>query len=223
MIETPKDAAKRLAMPVLSKGFIPQGLYRYTNLTGEPIYWRIRAKHPNGEKWIRPMHANGNGYELGEPSFPAGRKPLYALHRVAKNPDAQVWITEGEQKAEALNKLGLLATTSGGAQSADSTDWTQLRNRNVIIWPDHDLAGRDYAGNVAAVLIGLGCRVSCVQVEQLGLAESGDVIDWLALHPNATAAGIQALPIVAAKTADISRTSTKRNERNSARFRRPLA
>src|SRR5688572_24838630 len=69
MTETPQAAARRLATPALSQGFKPQALHTYTNEEGQPLFWRIRARRPNGEKWIRPMRLNGNGYELGEPKF----------------------------------------------------------------------------------------------------------------------------------------------------------
>ena len=81
------------------------------------------------------MKLNGQVYELAEPKFSDG-KPLYGLHRIAGNPDAEVWIVEGEQKADALNKLGLVATTSGGATSAEPADWQPLSGRTVRIWPD---------------------------------------------------------------------------------------
>ena len=132
MSETAKEAAKRLAGPTLAKGFKPVALHTYTDREGEPLYWRIRAKHPGtGEKWIRPMKLNGHGFEMGEPKF-EGAKPLYTLNVIANNPDALVWIVEGEQKADTLNKLGLVATTSGGATSAESADWDPLRGRQDI-------------------------------------------------------------------------------------------
>ena len=46
MTETLKEAAKRLAGPMLDKGFKPTGLHTYTNEKGESLYWRIRCKHP---------------------------------------------------------------------------------------------------------------------------------------------------------------------------------
>lgn len=195
MTETAKQAAKRLAGPMLNKGFKPVALHTYTDTEGETIYWRIRAKHPDtGEKWIRPMKLNGAGFELGEPKFENG-KPLYALHRVASNPAAAVWIVEGEGKADVLNKLGLVATTSGGATSADSADWESLRNRTVIIWPDNDDPGKAYAGEVANILLGMGCAVSCVDVDKLGLGKGDDVMEWLAAHPGAAGGDIEALPM----------------------------
>ena len=59
----------------------------------EPIYHRIRLKHPDGRKWIRPMHLNGAGFKLGEPQHPPKGKPLYALDRITANPDAVVSVT----------------------------------------------------------------------------------------------------------------------------------
>jgi len=105
MAETLQQAARRLAAAAIRDGFKPQALHEYRDGQGAPIYWRIRLRHSDGRKWIRPMYVNGNGYELGEPEFPNGKKPLYALDRVAANPDAVVWVLEGEQKADTLNRL----------------------------------------------------------------------------------------------------------------------
>lgn len=200
MIETYKEAAKRLARPMLDKGFKPTAIHTYTNPDGSTIYYRIRCKHPDtAEKWIRPMKFTGQGYELGEPKFPDG-KPLYALHRLASNPDVDVWIVEGEQKADALNKRGLVATTSGGATSADGADFDPLRGRTCRIWPDNDDPGKAYAGEVANILLGMGCTVSCIDVDKLGLGIGEDVIEWLAAHPEATGGDIEALPMLAANS-----------------------
>ncbi|TBR14273.1 MAG: DUF3987 domain-containing protein [Rugosibacter sp.] len=200
MIETHKEAAKRLARPMLDKGFKPIALHTYTSTDGSPLYYRIRCKHPDtAEKWIRPMKFIGQGYELGEPKFPDG-KPLYALHRLTSNPDAVVWIAEGEPKVDALNKLGLVATTSGGATSADGADFNPLRGRTCRIWPDNDDPGKAYAGEVANILLGMGCTVSCIDVDKLGLGIGEDVIEWLAAHPEATGGDIEALPMLAANS-----------------------
>ncbi len=196
MSETPKEAAKRLAGPILRKGFRPAALHAYTDEKGEPLYWRIRAKHPDtGEKWIRPMHVNGRGFEIGEPKCPDG-KPLYGLHRIVSNPDAVIWITEGEQKADALNKLGLVATTTGGATSAGTADWRPLRGRACTIWPDNDKPGKAYAGEVASILLGMGCEVQCVAVGNIELAEGEDVIQWLEAHPGASRSDLEGLPML---------------------------
>ena len=68
MTEAPKEAARRFAESMIKNGFEPVALHTYTDAERKPIYWRIRLKHPDtGDKWIRPMKLNGQGYELAEP------------------------------------------------------------------------------------------------------------------------------------------------------------
>ena len=196
------NAAHTYAKKSLDGGFKPQALHTYTDADGSPLFWRIRLKHPETkEKWIRPMSRVGGHFALSEPTFENG-KPVYGLHHVVSNPAATVWIVEGEQKADALNRLGLVATTSGAATSAASADWQPLRGRTVWIWPDNDDPGRGYAGEVASILLDMGCAVSCVDADKLGLGIGDDVIEWLAAHPGAAVGDIEALPIMAGDLSD---------------------
>lgn len=194
MTETAKDAARRLAAPMLNKGFKPEALHHYRNAAGEVLFSRIRLKHPTTrEKWIRPMHLNGNGHVLGEPKID-GAKPIYNLHRLARSPGAPVFIVEGEKAADALTLAGVVATTSGGAESADRADWQPLKGRDCIIWRDRDEAGAKYAQDVAGILTPLGCSIFRLDVDALDLPEKGDAADWMAAHPKAKAADVLALP-----------------------------
>ncbi len=196
MSETPQQAARRLAAGAMRDGFKPQALHEYTDADDTPLHWRIRLKNPDtGDKWIRPMKLNGEGYALGEPDYPEG-KPLYRLHDLATRPEDPVIVCEGEWCADALAKTGALATTSGAADSAGKTDWRALAGRSVTIWPDNDEAGRRYGDAVAAALRALGCMVFIIDVAALNLPPKGDAVDWLMLHPDATTAGIAALSIV---------------------------
>ena len=179
---------------MIDKGYRPKALHCYTARDGTPIYWRIRLKHPGtGEKWVRPMYANGEGYKLAEPDFD-GKKPIYRLHEVAvADPALPVWWVEGEQKADALAGLGLAATTAGSATSDDGCDLEPLRGRRAVIWPDNDDPGRQHAQRVATKLTAIGCTVEIIDLAPQALGEHGDVIDYLAEHPDATAADLEAL------------------------------
>lgn len=192
--ETPQEAARRLSAGAISKGFKPEALHAYTDPNGTPLYYRIRLKHPEtGEKWIRPLRRDGNGYKLGEPEFTDG-KPLYRQHDLATRLDDPVEIVEGEWCADALTKIGALATSSGGADSAGKADWRLLAGRVIRIWPDNDEAGQRYALAVTEELLALGCTVFRVDVALLDLPPKGDVMDWLASNPNATMADIALIP-----------------------------
>ncbi len=194
---SPKDAARQIAGKAIAKGYKPEGLFEYQDADGQPLFWRIRAKHPQtGDKWIRPMFRDGSEYAVGEPKASANGKPLYRLPELANAPaDARIIVVEGEPKVDALLKLGLIATTSGSCSSADAADWTPLEGHSCTIWPDHDDAGRKYAEAVASRLRALGCDVAILDVSKLGLPNKGDVVDWLRQHPESTADDVLALPM----------------------------
>ena len=156
---------------------------------------RIRFDHPTKRKEYRPIHWDGTHYVASEPPAPANGKPLYRLPELlAADPAALVWIVEGEKCADALAALGILATTSGACKSASRADFLPLRGRHCLIWRDNDEAGAAYADEVAPILGGLGCNVEVIDVAALGLDDKGDAVDWLVMHPEATAADVLALP-----------------------------
>lgn len=197
-IEAPnaQAAAWRMAEGVLRKGYEFVALHTYTDIAGNPLYWRARAKHPKtGEKWIRPLYLTAKGYAMGEPEPASGAgKPLYRLDELAQSEaDEVVFVTEGELKADHLGDLGLTATTSGSADSAAKADWSVLAGRDVRIWPDHDEAGERYAQAVKLALEGIARTVEVLDVEALGLPQKGDAVDWLAERPAAKAEDVLAL------------------------------
>jgi hypothetical protein len=203
MSETPKEAARRLAAKKISDGFKPEALHEYHNADGNIAYWRIRLKHPNGDKWIRPMYRNGRGFELGEPDFANG-KPLYRLPDLIARSYEVVQFVEGEWNVDHLAHRGVLATTSGSAESAKHADFKPLANRRVNIWPDNDEAGLRYAREVAKKLLALGATVQLVDISKLNLPPKGDCVDWLKAHPEATTANLDKLPMVPYAKADNS-------------------
>ncbi|MGH8584636.1 MAG: AAA family ATPase [Gammaproteobacteria bacterium] len=197
--EAPQQAARRQSASAIRDGYVPEALHAYTYPAGGVWYWRIRLKNPHtGEKWIRPMRLNGAGLELGEPDFPDG-KPIYRLHDLTGRPGHRVIVVEGEWCADRLADRGLLATTSGAADSATKADWRPLTGRDVTIWPDNDEAGRRYADAVVGALLALECTVRVIDVDAVGLPPKADAVDWLKVNPAATAAEIAALPCVEAR------------------------
>lgn len=203
-IDTQAKAYARgeLTKYLIDDGYKPTGFHTYTDATGLPIYWKVRLRHDTKGKTLRAfarndgrIHSKTNQPYQGqfmpcEPSnawqaiYPQGngKKPLYRLRELSSNSCELVFIVEGEQKADALAKLGLIATTSGGSNSPSATDWQVLAGRKVRLWRDYDDAGAKYQNEVKTVLESLGCDVSVVDVDALGLPVKGDVIDWLAMR-----------------------------------------
>ena len=198
-----KTAANTFAQTELDNGFKAEALHVYQNEHRTPLFWVLRLKHPeSGDKWIRPMHLNGNGYALGKPRFENGT-PLYMLADIVAHPSAVIWITEGEWAADHLNdkfkKLDVfgehIATTSSGATSARGANWQCLEGHDVRIWPDNDDAGLKYAQDVTDCLRSIRCRVQHIDVAKLDLAEKADAVDWLEARPDATITQLVDLPV----------------------------
>lgn len=101
----------------------------------EPRCWIYGSKEPMPPKWWL-QHA------------PAPR-PIYGLDKIAKA--NQVLIFEGARKAEYAHKiLGIACSAwAGGANAVRHQDWSPLKDKNVVIVPDADDAGRYAAKNIA--------------------------------------------------------------------------
>ena len=78
----------------------------------------------------------------------------------------------------AKEKLGITATTSGGAKTWKGEFAEYYRGaKEVVILPDNDEEGAAYAQKVAQDLLGVAETVKIVDLP--GLSEKGDVSDWL--------------------------------------------
>ena len=81
-------------------------------------------------------------------------RPLYNIPNILSS-NKVIWV-EGEKCADALKDLGYAATcTIGGAgmlseNTASKFDFTPLRNKELILWPDNDEAGKKLARIVEA-------------------------------------------------------------------------
>lgn len=128
------------------------------------------------EKRIRPLHYDGTAWRWKAPPSP---RPLYWPRRRTA---ATVVITEGEKAADAAATLfpdHAIATWPSGCKAIDKADWSPLRGRSVILWPDADDVGREAMAKLAARLLTLDCTV---QVVNLPPAVTGgwDLADALA-------------------------------------------
>ncbi|MFT4058461.1 MAG: hypothetical protein QM652_02825 [Legionella sp.] len=192
--ETIDDAVSRIFSKQLKDGFEFEAAHEYKDVNLKLLFYRIRLKNPTtGDKYIRPIKPGNDAYILGEPEFKS-KKPLYNLHQILTVSNESIYFCEGEGCVDAFTKLGLLATTSGGANSVSKADLEPLKGREIIIWPDNDEAGFRYVDDVLTALQGFGCNIKVIEVEQLGLPLKGDVVDWVGEHPNRTKEEIESLP-----------------------------
>ena len=84
-------------------------------------------------------------------------RPLYGLEQLKEKPNDSVLIVEGEKTANAarlnpLFKEMAVVTWSGGCGAVQKSDWSVLKNRNVIVWPDNDKPGLNAAHKISEIL-----------------------------------------------------------------------
>lgn len=160
---------------------------------------RYRAKafevwHPNGSGWLRGL----GGAEL---------VPYRLPQLVAADAGATVFVGEGEKVADRLASAGLISTTSPFGAGKWPAAWGEryLRDRHVVVLPDADEVGAKHARAVADSCSGHAASVRIVELP--GLAEHGDVVDWLdASH------AVAELLALAAKAPEYSRPAVVRTE-----------
>lgn len=159
----------------------------YRDEEGEAVLCAVRWK----EGGVAYAHADPDGWFWGMGKV---KPQLYGSHLLAKRPNETVVLVEGEKCADALNrymdqfrKRGWTAVTAvasiGGAanwQKARGLD--VLTKRRVIVWPDLDRVGMEYADGMAGRLKDIASRLYRVDVEKLaddhGIEKKGwDVAD----------------------------------------------
>ena len=172
-------------------------IYEYYNADGELGYQILRYE----PKTFRQRRPDGKGGWLNSVK---DVEPLpYNLMGIMQNPDAPIFIVEGEKAADALIKIGFVATTnSGGAGNFKPELADYFDGRNVVILPDNDNAGEQHADKVKRTLWGRASKIKVVSLS--GLPPKGDVVDWLAQGNDAATLGEAVAKASAVTEADIS-------------------
>jgi hypothetical protein len=108
-------------------------------------------------------------------------EPLpYRLPELLADPDATVFVCEGEKDADNLGDRGFVTTSNhGGAGKWRSEISHWLAGRNVVILPHNDEPGRAHADDVARKLAGIAASVRILELPNLP-PKGGDVSNWLA-------------------------------------------
>jgi uncharacterized protein (DUF927 family) len=123
-------------------------------LAGYACRFDFRAKDGTPDKLILPVtfcDLGDGSREWRAKGIPAPR-PLYNLQEIAARPEAGKLVVEGEKTANAAaSRFPDFVTTTSmhGTQSPAKSDWRPLAGQKVTIWPDNDVAGRQFAQAVA--------------------------------------------------------------------------
>ncbi len=105
---------------------------------------------------------------------------MYNLPAVVRA--STVVLAEGEKCAQALIDQGVCATTAmnGAKAPVDKTDWSPLRGKHVLIWPDKDLPGWEYAEAAAQAIVAAGALSVMILLPPESKPEKWDAADAIA-------------------------------------------
>lgn len=133
----------------------PSNVWSYTDTKGRVLHAVARFLGDGEKKEFRPLVCCQDGERVcWRSGGPDGLRPLYNLHEIASKQHKTVVFVEGEKTADAARELlsyCVSTTTMNGAKSPDKTDFSPLAGRDVIIWPDNDQPGADFAIAVTAL------------------------------------------------------------------------
>jgi len=167
----------------------------YRNERGQLIGYVLRIEFSDGVK-VTPqvtwcIGPDGTMRWCSVP-FPRPR-PICGLDQIELRPDAPVLIVEGE-KCRYIGAAALpmyaVACWPGGSKGVRWVDWSPLRGRDVVLWPDADVGGRDamlgyemssglLVPGVAQYAARAGCK-SIRMVDPEGMPQGWDLADGIA-------------------------------------------
>lgn len=146
--------------------------FSYTDQFGKELY-RVERWEPgrDGKRkdFVQKHAVDGQWVK----SMAGVRRVLYHLPEVMTVDT--VWIVEGEGKADVLRKLGIVATCCvGGSNGWLDAYVDDLNGKHVVICPDKDEPGQDFAKKIQNSLAGKVADLRTVTIPD----PYNDVIDW---------------------------------------------
>jgi putative DNA primase/helicase len=146
----------------------------YLDADGHLIAVVYRYDPPGQKKQFRPWDAKRRKMAPPDP------RPLF--NQAGIKDAAQVVLVEGEKCAQALIDVGVVATTAmhGANAPIEKTDWSPLSGKAVLIWPDRDKPGWDYAAQAAQAILSAGAKSCHVLYPPEEAAEGWDAADAIA-------------------------------------------
>jgi len=162
-----KDAALDDLGPATAK-------WDYHDAHGQLMAVVYRYDPPGRRKEFRPWDARRRKLAPPDP------RPLY--NQPAMLAADSIVLVEGEKCAQALIGIGIVATTAmhGANAPVDKTDWSPLAGKSVLIWPDRDKPGWEYASNASQAVLAAGARECAILFPPEDMPEGWDAADAIA-------------------------------------------
>ncbi len=146
--------------------------YNYTDIDGNLLNQKTRFS----DKSFSWSHKENGKWTRGHKGNPV----LYNLPALKSS--GTVYVVEGEKDVETMKRNGFISVCS--AHGAGSGKWLPqyteaLKSRNVIVIPDNDTQGKNFAVETCNALAGHAASVKMIDLtdEWSGLPEKGDISD----------------------------------------------
>lgn len=150
--------------------------YIYCDRAGVPVF-KVTRKGPRKQFFQARYDAATSSFVSGKGCMDGVRRVPYRLNEWA-DAEGTIVIPEGEKDVDRLRSLKLLATCNAGGAGNWSRGYAPyFQDRDVVILPDNDQAGRNHARDIADCLMPMASRVAILDLP--GLQDTGDVSDWL--------------------------------------------
>jgi putative DNA primase/helicase len=169
----------------------PKAVWWYQSQGGSMLMVDARYEYPHPERpgetkkevrtWCWASDED-DGSDHWVQTRPSANVPLYGLEQLVARDADLVVIGEGAKKAEAIKRWSPHVGTSwaGGAAAVEKTDWSPLKGRRCLVWPDFDKVGVIAATAVVEMLLLEGAEVVGVidlSAVQPALPEGYDAAD----------------------------------------------
>ncbi|WP_061953539.1 phage/plasmid primase, P4 family [Cupriavidus pauculus] len=143
----------------------------YLDASGKLIAVVYRYDPPGRKKEFRPWDARRRKMAPPDP------RPLY--NQPGMISASLVVLVEGEKCAQALINAGIVATTAmhGANAPVEKTDWSPLAGKAVLIWPDRDKPGWEYATQAAQAILSAGAKTCHILYPPEEAADGWDAAD----------------------------------------------
>lgn len=153
--------------------------YIYEDENKKPLYRQVRYYRDGNKNYYSERFEDGK-WKKGLKDV---KRVLYKLSQVieAVKKAEKVYFVEGEKDVETLIKKGKIATTiAGGANQKWQDSYTEhLKGADIIIIPDNDKPGQEFAAKVVDSLTGHANTVKLIDLTKKwpDLKEKGDITD----------------------------------------------
>ncbi|HQS83638.1 MAG: hypothetical protein B7Y25_02165 [Alphaproteobacteria bacterium 16-39-46] len=144
-------------------GVVLEDLYPYKDEEGRLLGYTARFVNTEGVKQVLPLSwaRSDAGIEQWKFMGFGERRSLFGREKLSAFPEKPVLLVEGEKTAVAAQDLvpGMVVVTwVGGVNGLHKTDFMSLKDRDILIWPDNDDAGKGAAVSLEALLKEVGAR-----------------------------------------------------------------